>query len=248
MKFVITLAAVLLASWSVVRAERPAVHGMVVFGETRILMSHLPLFHPPHDWQVIFEVSLKHNTTNISDVYHPSQDAPGDQLYTFEPIPFKLTEMIEHPTAMTGSLYKGHFEKDGQLLLTDVEAAIAQVVFHKKLAPIPAPALQNSYLMIGTETKGAEEVFVIHRIDGKPSFDEIAQVSISSTGNAAGTGECRLNGAAFKIPGGESPLDVGFRGSYVYFLSEDLALSDMAFECNYEVSSVIYNSDEDLQN
>ncbi len=35
-----------------------ATHGMLVFGEQPIYVSHLPMFHPPHNFQVLAEVGF----------------------------------------------------------------------------------------------------------------------------------------------------------------------------------------------
>jgi hypothetical protein len=39
--------------------EHPAVHGMLVVGEGQLFLSHLPMFHAPHDYQIIMEVRLR---------------------------------------------------------------------------------------------------------------------------------------------------------------------------------------------
>lgn len=31
---------------------KTSVHGMLIFGKEKIYASHLPMFHPPHDYQV----------------------------------------------------------------------------------------------------------------------------------------------------------------------------------------------------
>ncbi len=38
--------------------EKPGFHGMVLVGQRRAYLSHLPMFHSPHDYQAVFEVSL----------------------------------------------------------------------------------------------------------------------------------------------------------------------------------------------
>jgi hypothetical protein len=41
------------------RADAPAVHGMVLFGgKQAAYVSHLPMFHAPHDRQLILKVAL----------------------------------------------------------------------------------------------------------------------------------------------------------------------------------------------
>ena len=40
------------------QSDHAAVHGMLMVGEDRSLMSHLPMFHSPHDYQLLLEVNL----------------------------------------------------------------------------------------------------------------------------------------------------------------------------------------------
>ena len=40
------------------RASEPAFHGMVLFGNKTHYISHLPMYHSPHDYQVVAQVSL----------------------------------------------------------------------------------------------------------------------------------------------------------------------------------------------
>src|SRR5262245_41628455 len=56
-----------------------AVHGMAMIGESRVFLSHLPMFHRPHDYQVLLEVELSAEL----------RDVPA-ALHTFVPDPFEL--------------------------------------------------------------------------------------------------------------------------------------------------------------
>jgi hypothetical protein len=63
--------------------EHPAVHGMLMVGEARVLMSHLPMFHAPHDQQIILETSLsapgfdpQKNTSTITTPRRPGSCCP----------------------------------------------------------------------------------------------------------------------------------------------------------------------------
>ena len=38
--------------------DRPATHGMLMVGSQQIYLSHLPMFHGPHDYRVIVEADL----------------------------------------------------------------------------------------------------------------------------------------------------------------------------------------------
>ena len=47
------------------QADRPSVHGMLLFGKENLYASHLPMFHAPHDYQVIFKLNLSSNTGTV---------------------------------------------------------------------------------------------------------------------------------------------------------------------------------------
>ena len=49
--------------------ERPGFHGMVLVGERRAYLSHLPMFMSPHDYQAIFEVTLTSGGADVVDDY-----------------------------------------------------------------------------------------------------------------------------------------------------------------------------------
>ena len=44
--------------------DPPAIHGMLMVGTQTIFLSHLPMFHRPHDYQVILEVGLQAASSN----------------------------------------------------------------------------------------------------------------------------------------------------------------------------------------
>jgi hypothetical protein len=49
--------------------DQPAVHGMLLVGEETLYLSHLPMFHSPHNYQVILEVRFKTSTLDPKSVY-----------------------------------------------------------------------------------------------------------------------------------------------------------------------------------
>src|SRR4051794_11634461 len=49
--------------------ETPARHGMAVVGQTTLFFSHLPEFQEPHNYQVIFEVTLGGTTPDPFQIY-----------------------------------------------------------------------------------------------------------------------------------------------------------------------------------
>ncbi|MGE3974950.1 MAG: hypothetical protein AB7F59_10530 [Bdellovibrionales bacterium] len=57
MKFLKILAMTLSLSMTA-QADPPSTHGMVVFGKNATYVSHLPMFHAPHDYQLVMKVSF----------------------------------------------------------------------------------------------------------------------------------------------------------------------------------------------
>src|SRR3954467_9380388 len=110
--------------------EMPATHGMLVFGQKQVYLSHLPMFHSPHDYQVIVaaEISPAAKAAYLDDQsLHPEVT-----VYTLVPEDFLLPEMIRHPKPFHADLYRGHFERGGTVIARQIEVRITQVVhFHQ---------------------------------------------------------------------------------------------------------------------
>ena len=75
--------------------EEPNFHGMVLVGEKRAYLYHLPMFHSPHDYQAIFEVSLTSDDADVMPAYRrdrmdnppggPSRPNADSRMYGFAP-------------------------------------------------------------------------------------------------------------------------------------------------------------------
>lgn len=145
-------------------ADQLAVHGMVLFGKNATYASHLPMFHNPHNYQVILKVQF----------HHPKYEqlkAQGESLFTLAPQPLDLTKIINGQiTQFKAHLFQGHFEQGGTDLGL-VMVGIEKVVFSSPLNPTTPEGAQ--YLVFGQ----AGEYFAAHVINGKPSFDTILSVS-----------------------------------------------------------------------
>jgi hypothetical protein len=170
MKFVTKLAMfALLALAAQAKADRPSIHGMVLFGEKATYLSHLPMFHSPHDYQVLLKVNLK-EPSKVVEIYKALK-ADGSQVFTIAPEPFDLTTIISGKVnQFSAQLYHGHFEKEGKEL-GKILVQVEKVLFSSKLDP--AAEEENSYFLFGA----AGEYFAAHVINGKPSFDSILKVS-----------------------------------------------------------------------
>lgn len=165
------LLALLISFQSATAAGDPAaVHGMLLFGHEEVYLSHLPMFHRPHDYQVILKVDLP---ANIQKTYvEDRKKNPKEKIYTFVPKSFVLPTLKGKPFALEGSIYRGHFERGGTEILKNVKTGIPKILEFKKLDPagtLSAP----TYYLVGSPT----EYFMIHSIVGRPNFDHVAVVT-----------------------------------------------------------------------
>ena len=95
-----------------------AVHNMVVVGERRIFLSHLPMFMPPHDMQVILETTFVKQGHSVDDVYFADRAKnKAVRFYTLQPRSFALAGSLAGDsdssalTRFTATVFRGHLEK-----------------------------------------------------------------------------------------------------------------------------------------
>lgn len=160
MKFLILLSMLITSAFAQHHhSDMPSVHGMVIFGKSSIYLSHLPMFHSPHDYQAIMEVEI------TSDL----RVAGG--LHTIVPEKFSLPEMMAKPRPFKAEIFAGHFERGGKLL-GSTTVKIKKILLFKKLNPSGQRPLQSTYYSFGN----GKEQFLIHKISSRPDFDHILQV------------------------------------------------------------------------
>jgi hypothetical protein len=152
--------------------DHPSVHGMAMVGTHKIYLSHLPMFHSPHDYQAILEVSL---SAEGQEKYLQSKASSSETLYTLVPESFVLPEMIANPKPLKASLFKGHFERDGVEIVSDITVTITKVLYFMKFSPQAKQPLDANYLIFGN----AQEQFAAHTITAKPDFDQLLSISTS---------------------------------------------------------------------
>jgi hypothetical protein len=150
-------------------ADRPSVHGMLLVGESEIYLSHLPMFHSPHDYQVILNVEIDKEALNIYKKQH--QDS-SETVYTLVPETFVLPEMIKNPKPFTAKIYQGHFERGGILIAENVAVKIKKVVYFKKFEAKNIEEGFSKYIVFGNQT----EQFMAHLITSKPDFDQVIKI------------------------------------------------------------------------
>jgi hypothetical protein len=183
MKLYFTVVAILLFTVSmaqhghdVVASDKPSTHGMLIFGKEKIYASHLPLFHTPHDYQIILELEL--TAADKKKFIADQQQHPEFTTYTIEPEKFVLPDMIAKPRPFTINIYRGHFERGGTVIMKQVTVTIKQVIYFKKFNSTDAKDADAKYILFGN----SKEKFAVHRISNKPDFEQIIMVQ---TNNAA---------------------------------------------------------------
>lgn len=153
--------------------DKPSTHGMAVVGHNKVYLSHLPMFHAPHDYQVIMEAEFDMNSKAIYD----QSVGTSSELYTIEPETFVLPDMTKAGNSFQATLYKGHFERGGTAIAENVNIKIVKVLYFKKFQPGESQPAQASYVLFGNET----EQFMAHVITAKPDFDQILSIQVDSS-------------------------------------------------------------------
>ena len=153
-------------------SDPPSVHGMLLFGNDKIYLSHLPMFHSPHDYQVILETKLSQPTKEI--YLQAKKSNPSETVYTLVPEVFVLPEMISNPKPFKATIFQGHFERGGNPIAGNITVNISKVIYFKKFDPRNSHPKKVKYIYFGQE-----EIFGVHLITTKPDFDHIVEVGTS---------------------------------------------------------------------
>ncbi len=151
-------------------SDKASVHGMVIFGTEKIYASHLPLFHTPHNYQIILLLEL--DEIDKQKFVVDQQKHPEFATYTIEPERFILPDKIQDKGSFKANLYRGHFERGGVKIADSINIKILEVLLFKKFEEGEKKVNSANYFLFGNE----KEQFAIHQISNKPDFDHIIQV------------------------------------------------------------------------
>jgi len=156
------------------------VHGMLLFGEAALYLSHLPMFMTIHDHQVILEVTLAHGEKDAPAIYQADRRDTGERVYTLVPEEFSLqrlgAEGSDALRSFQGTVYRGHFEKAGVPILRDVTVDVVNVIHFRQFDPHAQALPELQYLLFGH----VEELYLAHLISKAPDFDQIVPVTAIS--------------------------------------------------------------------
>lgn len=150
-------------------------HGMAVFGgREAIYASHLPMFHTPHDSQVVLRLHL---ADKAADQALRETLAREPKLWTLDPETFDLLRLAPgHAQPLRefkAKFFEGHFERGGKPQAKAERVIVDEVLLFRRLDAAPRTGAQGRYRLIGQGT----EWFAFKEIDRRPDFDHILRVT-----------------------------------------------------------------------
>lgn len=149
-------------------------HGMAVFGGREgLYASHLPMFHTPHDSQIVLRFHL---ADAAADRALRDTLAREPRLWTFDPETFDLLRFAPgHAKPLRdfeARFFEGHFERGGKPQAGAQRVVVDEVLLFRRLSTAMRAADAGRYRLIGQ----GNEWFAFKRIDRRPDFDHIVRL------------------------------------------------------------------------
>ena len=149
-------------------------HGMaLILAGDKVLASHMPLYAPPHNYQIVYEVTT--DDTHLKTIKNILNKAADEQeQITILPTKFDLNLLINKKTpTLNVTVFNGHFERGGNALFT-TKLTFKNPLYVEKITTNQAQ--KNVFTLIKlTEQQG----LVIHKIQSKPSYDSLSLVPLT---------------------------------------------------------------------
>ncbi|MBT2744952.1 MULTISPECIES: MBL fold metallo-hydrolase [unclassified Lysobacter] len=177
-------------------ADKPNTHGMLVVGVDAVYLSHLPMFHRPHNYQLIFEAALPDAALRT---YRADAKAHPGEYYTLAPTAqWVLPDTIRPDGHFKADLYRGHFERGGTMIASGIDVGVRRIVHFRRFEPgrKPQPAQWIGFGRAG-------ERFAAHRLEGPPDMDQIVQVSGARGAEASAEDQALVRTGNIATPSGE---------------------------------------------
>jgi len=176
---------VLLASASLAMAANPSMgeHGMALFGGKQgLYASHLPMFHAPHDYQVVLRIHL---ADQAQDAALRARLDGKAVLWTLSPEAFEIDRLAPgavRPLArFKADLVLGHFEQGGSTQYAGARVVVDQVLLFHQLSGVAAQAPTARYIQLGSGTRR----FLVKQVDSRPDFDHIVAIAAPRTASTS---------------------------------------------------------------
>ena len=197
-------------------------HGMALFGgKEGLYASHLPLFHAPHDYQVILRVRVADPAT---DAALRARLDGKTALWTIAPEKFELSRLAPGSATplrrFNADLVQGHFERGGLTQYAAATILVDQVIMFRRLSPAAKANASASYMQIGA----GKQRYLIKQIDSRPDFDHIVAYTAASGAptTAIALGKPTLRQPSDQALAGALRVPASAIGGTVYFETEDL--------------------------
>jgi hypothetical protein len=150
-------------------------HGMALFGgRDGLYAAHLPMFHPPHDYQVVLRLRL---ADAAQDRALRMRLEGKTALWTLAPEQFEIDCLAPGSatplTRFKADLVLGHFEQDGVTQHTGAQVVVEKVMLFRQLSAAQSLMPTVRYMQLG---RGARR-FLVKLVDSRPDFDHIVAIS-----------------------------------------------------------------------
>jgi len=149
-------------------------HGMAVFGGREgLYASHLPMFHAPHDSQIV----LRFHLADVAAERRLREElAARPRLWTLDPETFDLLRLgpghAQPLREFKARFFEGHFERGGRPQPGEQRVVVDEVLLFRRLSPAAREAATGRYRLIGR----GSEWFAFKLIDRRPDFDHIVKL------------------------------------------------------------------------
>jgi hypothetical protein len=145
-------------------------HGMVLFGgKDGLYASHLPMFHPPHDTQVVLRL---HFADPGLDASMRARLEGRTALWTLDPDKFELSRLAPGAAqplrTFAANVVEGHFEQGGATRYGHAPVIVDEVLVYRPLSPAGGVRARSTYVPVGT--------FLVKLIDSRPDVDHIVRL------------------------------------------------------------------------
>lgn len=174
------------------------IHGMALLGNDPLYLSHLPMFGPPHNYQLLLEITLDPESLERVRAARPGS---GDELWTISPEEFSLTDLVptaDAPAAVhefRTDLVRGHFERGGEVVAPGALVTVTGVLhFHALRSGDRASELR--YILLGRSPR----TYLAHWITGPPDFDQLLAVQVGEHGFTDEELHRELSGVLITVP------------------------------------------------
>ncbi len=153
-------------------------HEFAIFGKNTVYLSHLPMFHSIHDYQVIVQVTLDPNSlakyaesSNTKLILSPTKKGSKGETLEDRLEDWKLPNYMK-----PGIRFNAEIHGDTETIASDATVTIEKVIHFKQFKESEATPKELPYILFGTPA----EAYLAHRMVHNPDFDQILEVDVNS--------------------------------------------------------------------